>query len=1376
MKTAGISLANIPVLETAEQWPSWSREIQDYLILSGYNHIIDNDTAPQEGDATQRTAAGIIFKEQTVRAAAAIRNRCGYNARDQIKDKDTVKAMLNALKAYFKPQGSGVFSELCRRFNDLALNNCKGVTEYTEQLRRVMTEMAELHPSLKLPEPFVVQKFLHGLGSGYEVFQTTFNQTHDIIPGDGDKTAITFNATSLAAINEERRIASEQNTSQMLVATRISGNKATIQVDYCGHCKKYYHTEDKCFLLHPELKKKKRSGKGKKEKAEKEQSEDEDGEDSHSSKKKKTMNLISTYHLSTSYNLADWWVIDSGCEQHMTNNKGNFVEFSSFPTNQHDCGGLGGITIPAQGRGTVKISIPLEKDEVDVMITNVLYCPGSGVNLLSLSQLLDKGVNIKWSKSKCTIEYQGLRIEARRAGGLFFLAPVEKSSLALVSYGLTDASLAYWHERTGHLGEQNLKKLFSMSTGMKDIHECVSCEPCILGRMHEKPHSHQIERATYQNECTHTDIAGPFQCTGYDGSVYWIIFLDDATQLSEVAPIRHKHQFLDKLKAYHKRNYHPARPFKRIHLDRAGENIAGVVKDWCISEGIHLEYTAPEQHQMNGAAERLNLTLEEKLLPTMISSDIPLKWWPVVLETINYLRIISPCTRLNKTPFEAAYGKVPDLSPLRILGSDAYALKTERKRPTLAAHKSIKCKLVGYNGRSMYKLITPDDKLITWSNVHIVERTPASLKRKLEVVGDSDAGNEGETKRTSLPMPELPQIGLSCGELQSQNENPSETRENSPSPSNSSRDNSPTRDETREYYRQNPGEITREVLRSHPELQQPLRVSTRENKGVNHHSLGYIQRKLVYLALIAAAKGVEPYEPQTLQDAQNDTYWSNWKQAIQEEYDSLLENGTWEVIDRPSQNVLSGKWVFRLKRGPDGRVCRWKARWVVRGFEQQEGIDYQETFASVVKPMSYKVLFAIAAAHDLEVEQMDVKTAFLYGEIKETVFVELPPGVDPSIDRKTKVCKLRKGLYGLKQSPSIWYKTLSDFLKSLGFRSLLADYSVFIKGDIIIAVYVDDLLILGSKKNEIQKVKEALSSRFQMKDLGPCQYYLGMKVTRDRANRILRLGQRTYAEKILRDFGMADCKPAATPMETSLNIIPAENGYEAPPEIKHWYQGAVGALMYLMLGTRPELAFPISVVSRYAANPTDNHVSAVKRILRYLKGTLNYELNFKGSTSPLVGYTDADWAGDKDTRRSTSGYTFNIGSGAISWSSKRQPTVALSTCEAEYMGQTQAVKEAIWLKGLLVELSDMHNNEISPSAVILYGDNQGAIALAKNPVFHGRTKHIDIQHHFVREKVESGDVSLEYIPTEQQIADGLTKPLPRDRFEAFRKALGVEQS
>jgi hypothetical protein len=270
-------------------------------------------------------------------------------------------------------------------------------------------------------------------------------------------------------------------------------------------------------------------------------------------------------------------------------------------------------------------------------------------------------------------------------------------------------------------------------------------EPCILGRMHEKPHSHHIERAKYRNQCTHTDIAGPFQCTGYDGSVFWVIFLDDASQLSEVEPIRHKHQFLDKIKAYYKRNSDPVRPFKRIHLDRAGENIAQAFKDWCTSEGIHPEYTATEQHQMNGTAGRINLTLEEKLLPTLISSELALKWWLEVLRTINYLRNISPCARLNKTPFGAAFGKVPDPSHLRILGSDAYAFKAERKRPTLAAHKAIKCKLVGYNGQSMYRLITPDDKLIVWSNVHIVERIPASLKRKLDAVGDSSADSVERT-------------------------------------------------------------------------------------------------------------------------------------------------------------------------------------------------------------------------------------------------------------------------------------------------------------------------------------------------------------------------------------------------------------------------------------------------------------------------------------------------------------------------------------------------------------------------------------------------------------------------------------------------------
>ena len=303
------------------------------------------------------------------------------------------------------------------------------------------------------------------------------------------------------------------------------------------------------------------------------------------------------------------------------------------------------------------------------------------------------------------------------------------------------------------------------------------------------------------------------------------------------------------------------------------------------------------------------------------------------------------------------------------------------------------------------------------------------------------------------------------------------------------------------------------------------------------------------------------------------------------------------------------------------------------------------------------------------------------------------------------------------------------------------------------------------------EIKKALNKRFRMIDLGTCTFYLGMTVTRDRPQRVLRLGQSAYLEKILRDHNMWESKPVATPIDGKL--VAPEPGYKAPDKLRTQYQSAMGSLMYAMLGTRPDFAFSVSVISRYNSNPDANHWQAVKRVFRYIKGSISLQLTFRGPLLPLNGYTDADWAGDHDTQRSTSGYVFNVGSGAISWSSKRQPTVALSSCEAEYMGQTQATKEAIWLKMLLAQLDNLASKQ-SLQAVIIHCDNQGALALAKNPQFHSRSKHIDIQWHYQRERLEDGSVELRCIPTEEQIADGLTKALPREKFVKFCKALGLE--
>jgi hypothetical protein len=569
----------------------------------------------------------------------------------------------------------------------------------------------------------------------------------------------------------------------------------------------------------------------------------------------------------------------------------------------------------------------------------------------------------------------------------------------------------------------------------------------------------------------------------------------------------------------------------------------------------------------------------------------------------------------------------------------------------------------------------------------------------------------------------------------------------------------------------NPPEQIRHLRASPgPEL---IVIGPRQRKPTQHFGF-----HLLCYTLKVASLLTEPYEPRSYREVRNSGNWSEWKPAMDDEVKSLQLNRTWILKKRSELNgkkVLRGKWVFKIKRGPDGLIQKYKARWVVRGFEQEQGSDYTDTFASVVKPMSYKAIFAIAAARDYEIHQIDVKTAFLYGNVQEDIYVEQPIGYEePSAggdDPVVMVCRLVKALYGLKQSPRIWYYTLTTFLQLLGFTPLNSDLSVYVKGDTIIATYIDDLLIVSPKTSDILAVKTALSKQFSMTDLGECSYYLGMTIRRDRTNRLIYLGQRAYVEKVLKDHDLwSNVKTAAVPINPGTKLIPASSGYQASDTLRTRYQQAVRSLMYAMMGTRPDITFAVSVVSRFASNPDNTHWLAVQQIFRYLRGTINYELIYSGNLSPLVGYTDSDWAGDTDTRRSTSGYVFNLGSGAIIWSSKRQPTISLSTCEAEYIGQTQATKAAVWLRKLLQELG---HEQVQ--ATVIFGDNQGAITLAKNPQFHGRSKHIDTQWHFVREKVADNTVELQWTETSRQVADGLTKPLNKELFTRFRKAIGVEE-
>ncbi|CAI7800733.1 unnamed protein product [Closterium sp. NIES-54] len=483
--------------------------------------------------------------------------------------------------------------------------------------------------------------------------------------------------------------------------------------------------------------------------------------------------------------------------------------------------------------------------------------------------------------------------------------------------------------------------------------------------------------------------------------------------------------------------------------------------------------------------------------------------------------------------------------------------------------------------------------------------------------------------------------------------------------------------------------------------------------------------------------------PSTYQGAMSSAEAMEWERALQEEYDSLMANDVYELVPMPPGAYLVGShWVFKKKLGPNGEVERYKARLVAQGYTQKEGLHYNDTFSPVAKSATLHTLLALAGALDLEVEQLDVKTAFLYGRLKEEVYMKQPPRFDDDSDH---VCKLKRTIYGLKQSPHAW-----DEKK------------------LVLLLYVDDLLLVSDSKTLIADVKTKLAAEFSMRDLGAVSHYLGMHIDRDRGNNNLALHQHKYLESVVDRFGMIESKSTPTPMEAGFHPLTVSDENPMDPESAKAFHSVVGSCMYAAVSTRPDLSFPVGVLGRVVSNPMVEHVRASRRLLRYIKGTTRIGLHYEKGPVVLQGYTDADWAGDPSTRQSTSGYIFTLVGGAISWQSKRQNLIALSSTEAEYVALTRGGTEAVWLRRLLAELG--HQQE-GPTPI--YVDNQATIGLAKNSVLHGRTKHIQIRHHFIRKLVEDNEVELRYIKTNMQPADFLTKPLPRDALYACCARVGL---
>ena len=496
-----------------------------------------------------------------------------------------------------------------------------------------------------------------------------------------------------------------------------------------------------------------------------------------------------------------------------------------------------------------------------------------------------------------------------------------------------------------------------------------------------------------------------------------------------------------------------------------------------------------------------------------------------------------------------------------------------------------------------------------------------------------------------------------------------------------------------------------------------------------------------------------------------------WLEATQKEIISLSANGTWVFVHRPKGRALiSSKWVFKKKYHPSGLIDKYKARLVARGFTQKEGIDFEETFAPTLRYESLRLLFAIAIQYGLRLWLLDVVTAYLNGDLDKEIYMSIPEGVPRTKQNEGKVLLLKKGLYGLKQSGRIWARKFRNIIQKFGFTPIHADNCIFIKHfgkDIcLLALYVDDIVIATKRKKTYVQVKEYLTSSFKITDSGPLTGILGIRISQNHAKGIIAMDQTNYVHNMLENHGMTNCKPVSTPMDGYEGIQPARD--DEHRACQKDFQQLVGELMFLTVATRPDLAFAISKLSQFCIDPTVRHFNALTRVLKYLKSAPNLGLFFRASGSGPKHFTDAAYADDKIDRRSTYGYLMTNADAACIWYSRKQRSVATSTVEAEYLALSEGCKSSIWATRWMDQAGFDTDKPI-----VICGDNSGSIALSKNPEHHARSKHIDIQYHFVREKVQEGLVKVEYVSTKDQAADIMTKPLTRKPYESGRLKLGL---
>jgi transposase InsO family protein len=839
---------------------------------------------------------------------------------------------------------------------------------------------------------------------------------------------------------------------------------------------------------------------------------------------------------------------------------------------------------------------------------------------------------------------------------------------------------------------------------IKSTFDSAKCEPCIRAKKTRKPFHRSESKATKPLEQVHSDICGQYP-ESEGNSIYNLTFLDEFTHYVFTVPIPDKSSETVKKEFSQWIAAVETETGRKVKCLRTdgGGEYQGELTPVLKALGIKHEKTPPRTPQLNGKAERLNRTLNDTVRAMLIHANLPYSFWAEAMATAVYLK--------NRLPSEAIDDDIPFQRWYR------KSLTTE----DLKLLKPFGCIVYDY-----------------------VDKQTRGPRSKWKEHGTKGCFVGYESSSTYKYW----NFARKCF-LTSHNLTFLET----------------------EFPKQSDFGLPASAFPSHHPTQEQesmqLDTSSESETEQTIHEEIVVERPPIGHTFTAYGP-LADNKPLTFKEAMSRPDNKLWWQAMIDEIKAVIQNKAWQLADLPpGKKAIPLKWVFKIKRDAKGSFEKYKARIVVRGFAQVAGLDFDETFAPVVRIESIRIILAIAAANDLYILHVDCTNAFLHGKSDVEIYVTQPEGF---LDRQfpDKVLRLNKSLYGLKQAPRIWYLFLCGVIVGLGFIPLETDSCIYIRGDIIMEVYVDDIKIVGPNKAKCEAVYQELSQHVKVKSKGPIKSFLGIDVIRNWNQHLIALNQGAYIDYLVAEFGLTDAHIVSTPLEKSLPLLAAIPG-EKMCNLKY-YQRLVGSLNHLAIFTRPDIAFAASKLAQFNSNPTATHLKAALHVVRYLKGTRNLSIIYKRQEHELtiLGHSDSDWASDSTDRKSFTGYCFMVHGGPATWNSHKQATVAHSTTDAEYMAISDASREAIARIQFFQELS------IPSTPILILADSETALDIANGTaVNHRKAKHIDIKYHAIRHYIQEEKVVVNHIPSSENIADLFTKALGPQKHQRLVDYMGM---